>query len=44
MVSRLVLEQAESEVLLQEIGVDSANAELFAAIRRYQWLVRGLSV
>ena len=44
MVSRLVLEQAESEVFLQTLSVSSADAELFNAIRRYQWLVLGLSV
>ena len=43
-VSRLELEQAGSDVLVQTIKVKSAEAELFSAIRRYEWLVRGLSV
>jgi len=44
LVSRNDLEQAESEVALQTIRVKSADAELFTAIRRYDWLIRGLSV
>ena len=44
LVSKLALDQAESDVLIQTISVDSANAELFTAIRRYEWLIRGLSV
>jgi len=44
LVSRVELEQAESEVLLQTIRVNGADAELYAAIQRYEWLLRGLSV
>ena len=43
-VSRIELDQAESDVLLQTIRVKTAEAELFGAIRRYEWLIRGLSV
>ena len=44
MVSRFDLEQAQTEVTLQEIRVSSADADLFSTIRRYQWLVRGLNI
>jgi len=44
MVSRVDLLQAQSEVSLQEIRVQSADAELFGAIRRYEWFVRGLNI
>ena len=44
MVSKSELDQAESDVLLQTINVSSANAELFATIRRYEWLILGISV
>jgi exonuclease VII large subunit len=43
LVSRVELGQARSEVSLQEIRVASADAELFGAIRRYEWFVRGLN-
>jgi hypothetical protein len=42
--SRIEVEQARSEVALQEIRISSADAELFGTIRRYEWLIRGLSV
>jgi len=42
--SRLELEQAENDVFIQTIRVESAEAELFNTIRRYEWLIRGLSV
>jgi len=44
LVSRNDLEQARSEISLQEIRVAGAEAELFGAIRRYEWFVRGLNV
>ena len=44
LVSRNDLAQAQSEVTLQEIRVAAADAELFGAIRRYEWFVRGLNV
>ena len=44
LVSRVELESAQSEVTLQEIRVASADAELFGAIRRYEWFVRGLNI
>jgi len=44
MVSRVDLEAAKSEVALQEIRVASADAELFGAIRRYEWFTRGLNI
>jgi len=44
LVSRNDLAQAQSEVALQEIRVESADAELFGAIRRYEWFVRGLNI
>jgi len=44
MVSKLDVDKAESDLLLQTINVSAANAELFAAIRRYEWLVRGIGV
>jgi len=42
-IARADLEAARSEVRLQEIRIDSADAELFSAIRRYEWFVRGLN-
>jgi len=43
LVSGFDLEQARTEIKLQEIRIASADAELFSAIRRYEWFVRGLS-
>ena len=43
-VSKLDLEKAESDVYIQTIKVSSADADLFSAIRKYEWFVRGLSV
>ena len=43
LVSRVELEQAERDSSLQTISVSSANAELFAAIRQYEWLIKGMS-
>ena len=44
LLSRNDLAQAQSEVTLQELRVAAADAELFGAIRRYEWFVRGLNV
>jgi len=44
MVSRVDLETAQSEIRLQQIRIESADAELFSAIRRYEWFVRGLNI
>ncbi|MCL2365444.1 MAG: TolC family protein [Oscillospiraceae bacterium] len=43
MIARIDLENAQSEVRLQQIRVNSADAELFNAIRRYEWFVNGLN-
>ena len=43
LVPKIALTQAESDVFRQEISVKAADAELFAAIRRYEWLVRGVN-
>jgi len=43
LVPKIALEQAENDVSLQKFSVDAADAELFIAIRRYEWLVRGVS-
>jgi len=42
--SKIELEQAETDVALQRISVSSAEAELLAAIRRYEWLVQGVNM
>jgi len=44
LVSRVDFEQAQTEVALQEIRVSAADAELFGAIRRYEWFIRGLNI
>ena len=40
---RIALEQAEGAVHAQTITVKAADAELFAAIRGYEWLLRGVN-
>lgn len=44
MISRVELEQAQSEIRLQRIRIRTADADLFGAIQRYEWFLRGLSV
>jgi len=44
MVSHLDLLQAEYDLFEQETSVASADADLFSAIEKYKWIVRGVSV